>query len=160
MANSSDHPTARRAFTGYDIGLMATGLLVFFFSFLPWIGFNAGFIDLSANAWRIGFLAWFPVLLCMAVGGVAAARAVPGFRLPANMKVGVNLLLLLVSALAVVWLVIRTVTFLMESGNGGGTRVGLFLVLAAAIVQLVCAARAFKASGERAPSLHLPADSA
>jgi hypothetical protein len=156
MEGSSHHTPTHEELAATDIGLMVTGGAMFIISFFPWIGYSDGIVNLTANAWRIGFTTWFPVLLCMAVGAVAAARAFTSFQLPNTRKIGPNLLLAAVSALAVVWLVIRTINFLMESGNGGGTRFGLFLALITAIVQLVFAVRAFKSSGEPTPARHQP----
>jgi len=46
-------------------------------------------------------------------------------------------------------LIIRTIRLVVQSSpSNGGTRVGIYLALAAALVQLAFAGRAFKASGE------------
>src|SRR4030081_2465177 len=57
------------------IGLGA-GLLAFIASFLPWYSFSAlgGVYSVSANAWSLGFAAWFPVLLLLAGAGLMLAQ--------------------------------------------------------------------------------------
>jgi hypothetical protein len=135
-----------------DLGLMGGGLLVLISSFLPWYGASfRGFSD-SVSGWNSGW-AWIPILLCIAVAGVVAAREFGGARLPAAGPVGPALLLLAVAGLATLLILLRWLTLPSSDfpGVDTGPRVGLFLGLIGAIIQTAFAAIAFKASGEALP---------
>src|SRR6266567_4087803 len=61
--------------------LAIVGLVAFINSFLPWysVKFNgelAGLGNISGNAWDVGFWAWFPSLLLLALGVLVALPAV------------------------------------------------------------------------------------
>jgi hypothetical protein len=136
-----------------DLGLMGGGLLVLISSFLPWYGASfRGFSD-STSGWNSGFLAWFPILLCIAIAGVVAAREFGGARLPATGPVGPALLLLLVAAFATLLILLRWLTLPSSDfpGVDTGARVGLFIGLIGAIIQTAFAAIAFRSSGETLP---------
>lgn len=94
-----------------DIGVMGAGLLMFIFSFLPWYGVKFGSASASANAWNMGFAAWFSVLLCLAVAGLVAAQVFAGFRVPTLGPVQPALAFVGAGGLAVVLILLRWVTY-------------------------------------------------
>jgi len=144
----------------FDLGVLGAGLLAFIFSFLPWYGVKIGSSSASANAWNMGFGAWFPVLLCMAIAGVVAAQVFAGVRLPALGPVQPALALVGAGGLAVLVILLRWVTYKRPDGGdtaffGGsieaGAKAGTYLGLLAAIAITVLAFLRFR-SGETVPA--------
>ncbi|ONH31269.1 hypothetical protein [Pseudofrankia asymbiotica] len=143
-----------------DIGVMGAGLLMFIFSFLPWYGVKIAGANYHANAWHMGFGAWFSVLLCLAVAGLVAAQVFAGFRLPALGPVQPALAFVGAGGLAIVLILLRWVTYDRPDGGdsaffGGsieaGARAGTFLGLIAAIALTAFAFIRFR-SGDTAPA--------
>lgn len=154
VTTQSKDPSLRQPVARVDISIMASGALMFILSFFPWVGFNLGFADITADAWAVGFFAWLPVMLCAAVAAALGAHIFLGVKLPGAGQVGPRGLLGLVSAFAVVVLFIRMVTLIAQSGpDSGGTRWALYAAFATAVVQLVLAYRMLKESGEKIPVL-------
>lgn len=154
MTTQPEDQSLRQPVARVDIIIMASGALMFILSFCPWVGFNLGFADITADAWAVGFFAWLPVMLCVAVAAALGAHAYLGVRLPSAGQIGPRGLLGLVSALAVVVLFIRMVTLIAQSGpDSGGTRWALYAAFATAVAQLVLAHRMLKESGEKIPAL-------
>src|SRR6266566_2306060 len=91
------------------IGLGA-GLLAFIASFLPWFTFSVlgGVYSVSANAWSLGFAAWFPVLLLLAGSGLMLAQQL-GVNVPV-VKPGWPLVLFGVAVLSLIIILIRWLT--------------------------------------------------
>jgi hypothetical protein len=134
------------------IGLGA-GLLAFIASFLPWLSFSAlgGLFSGSANAWSLGFAAWFPLLLLLAGAGLMLAQQV-GANVPA-VKPGWPLVLLGVAALSLIIILIRWLTLGADDVLGGagfsyGAGFGLYVGLVAAILFGLSQYLVFRASGQ------------
>lgn len=107
----------------------------------------------TADAWAVGFFAWLPCLVCLAVAAAVAAHLFGGMKLPSVGEVGPWLALGLLSALAVFILAIRTITLIAQSGNGAGTEWGLYVALVVSVVQLRLAYALVKQHGEKIPAL-------
>ena len=122
----------------YDIGVLGAGLVVFIASFLPWYGVKIDHFSATASGWHSGFLAWFPILLCIAIAAVVAGQVFGRVRVPAAGPIQPALLLTLVSALALLLIVIRWAslpdvpTYLTVEAKSGA-RAGLFLGLFGAL---------------------------
>jgi hypothetical protein len=112
--------------TTLDWVVIGAGLLAYISSFLPWYTASVSVLGItrsaSVNAWNAGFGAWFSVLLLVVAGGVVLVSTVGGrLRLPASRP----LITLGLSALAVVTIVLRWVTFPDAGGGLGGGDVNL-----------------------------------
>jgi hypothetical protein len=125
-----------------DLALLITGVVAFIASFLPW--YRVSHFG-SANAWDVGFAAWFGCLLLLAVGGLTAARIFSGFALPKVEVAGPALILLAVSVLGTVLILLRWLT------ETAFHSFGFWIALIAGIVQIFFLFQAFQASGEKLP---------
>ena len=115
---------------------IGAGALAFIVSFFPWysISFGVGAlglgIDTSVSAWNAGFLAWFACLLLVAAGVVVILPHF-GTQVPNLAMIWLGL-----SGVALVFIILRWLTFPSASGFGGSAcaSFGLFvgLVIAAA----------------------------
>lgn len=124
--------------------LVAGGVLMLIDSLFGWYGYSGdGASELkamgfktSATAWGSGFGAWFSVLLVMAVA-VVAVLAAQGVLDLAPVLVG--FVELAGSALAVVVVLLRWMSYQTASGGGGsvgalwGTYVGVLIAIAVAV---------------------------
>lgn len=106
--------------------LMACGVVAFIDTFLPWASVSALGVSITGSAWTVGFWAWFPMILLLAVG-VAAFLPGLGVRSVPDLPVAA----LVVGALALVIALIRWATYPSIVGAGAGLIIGL--VLAAAV---------------------------
>mgnify|MGYP007126060800 CR=1 FL=1 len=146
-----------REITIYDIGAMASGLIVFIFSFLPWYSikspeneFTDGFSE-SRNGWIIEFGGGYPILMCVAVAAVIAVKVFAPSRLP-QLPVPLAKITAAVSAFAAFIIVLRWITLPDQSSSfwDAGTSFGLYVALAFAIAQTVfCVLEAVTAGGPR-----------
>jgi hypothetical protein len=133
------------------IGLGA-GLIAFIASFLPWYSVSAGLFSVSINAWSLGFLAWFPVLLMVAAAGVILAQQL-GANMP-QVRPGWPLVLLGVAALSLILVLIRWVSLTADtygfafSGISYGAGFGLYVGLVAAILLGLSQYLVFRSSGQ------------
>ncbi len=126
--------------------LVATGALMLVDGFLPWYGIHVFTYSVHVSGFSAGF-AWLPVLLVVAVGAAAAARALLGQRLPSAGSLGPHALLLAGSAAGTLLVVLRLLT---ESSL---TTYGIYLGLLLAATQTAVAYAALRASGEPVPNL-------
>ncbi|HEV3172794.1 MAG TPA: hypothetical protein VGZ32_20775 [Actinocrinis sp.] len=125
--------------------LAIVGLLAFIDSFLSWYsvtikGFSLGSVSAggysaSDNAWNIGFWAWFPMLLLLAVGVVVA---LPAFGQRVAIRGGYAALgsatLLATIIVLIRWLTYPSASDLVGSaGADYGTYVGLILCIVATV---------------------------
>jgi hypothetical protein len=138
-----------------DIVIMASGLVMFIVSFLPWYGASfLGHSD-SVSAWSAGFGAWFSCLLVLAVGGVVAFRVFGGRDLPAlgNGAVSWAFVLTAVSILAAIIVLLRWLTYPSSSISGlnVGAKFGTYVGLIVAIVQAVFGYLSIVKAGEKLP---------
>jgi hypothetical protein len=129
--------------------LAIVGILAFVDSFLPWYsvsvksagvdGLGAYSASSSGNAWSVGFGAWFPLLLLLAIGVLAA---LPAFEQKVVLPGG-DALLAIVALVATVIILIRWLTYPsvpddglvgVSAGASFGTYVGLVLGLVATAI--------------------------
>jgi hypothetical protein len=163
--------------TVLDWAVIGAGVLACISSLLPWyvitatVPFFGITQSVQANAWDLGVGAWLSVLLIMAAAAVVLAGTVGGRLIPAASR---SLLALVLSAVAFIAIVLRSVTFPSPSSGrvgelGGvgelihfdlgdinlsgvyssGAGYGLFLgLIAAAVAAVASLVRFFAASRE------------
>ncbi|WP_261566625.1 hypothetical protein [Frankia gtarii] len=139
-----------------DIGVIASGLVMFIVGFLPWYSVSYSFFGRSTkvheNGWGLGFNSWFPVLLVLAVAGVLVARLFADLRIPDVGPVSALWILPGASAFASLLLLIRWIRFPdAPKGLDAGPSYGFYLALIAAIVQTVFGVLAALANGATIP---------
>jgi hypothetical protein len=131
---------------------IGAGALAFIVSFFPWYSVSfggselAGFgIDTSLSAWNAGFLAWFSMILLLAAG-VLVILPHFGTQVPNLAMIWLGL-----SALSLLFVILRWLTFPSASGFGAsaGAGFGLFVGLVLAVVSGVAAFLNFRASSAR-----------
>lgn len=105
--------------------LIACGGIAFIDTFLPWASVSAFGASISGNAWNVGFWAWFPMLLLLALGVAAFLPGIGVSSIP-----HLHLIALGVSALALLIVLIRWATYPAFVGAGAGLIIGLLLALA------------------------------
>ncbi|MDQ4009335.1 MAG: hypothetical protein M3228_01210 [Actinomycetota bacterium] len=148
--------------TALDWAVVGAGLLAYISSFLPWYQAQVSILGIQrsviANAWNAGIGAWLPVLLLVVAGAVVLASAM-GVRLLTSKP----LIMIGLSALAVVTILLRWVTFPDVGGGQGeldnvnveglldvssGAGVGLYIGLIAATVAVVASLLTSRAAGD------------
>jgi hypothetical protein len=160
--------------TTLDWVVIGAGLLAYISSFFPWYRTSVSVLGIersaSVNAWNAGFGAWFSVLLLVVAGGLmVASMIVRQLKLPASR----SLITLGLSALAVVTILLRWVTFPDASGGSddlgnaevgtlftasSGAGYGLYLGLIAAIAAMVASLLRFRAEGGSFSLRHPPSE--
>jgi hypothetical protein len=132
--------------------LAIVGLLAFINSFLPWysVKFSGEFAQLaggniSGNAWRVGFWAWFPSLLLLAIGVLVA---LPAFGQRVMIRGGYAAFGA-AALLATVIILIRWLTYPTASSVAGsaGADFGTYLGLILGVVATVFGYLGFTAAG-------------
>jgi hypothetical protein len=128
---------------------IGAGALAFIVSFFPWYsidfgdtGFPGLSLDTSASAWDSGFLAWFSMLLLLAVG-VMVILPHFGTQVP-----NLPMLWLGLSALSLLFVILRWVTF-DTFGGAAGAGFGLFVGLVLALASGAAGFLTFRASNSR-----------
>lgn len=108
---------------------MGCGVVAFIDTFIEWATASLGiFGTATANAWTVGFWAWFPMVLLFALG-VAAFLPGLGFRTVPNLHVAA----FAVSVLVVLIVLIRWATYPSGIGAGSGLILGLILAVVAGV---------------------------
>jgi hypothetical protein len=145
---------------------VGAGALAFIVSFFPWYSIDfEGFGGGSLSAWNTGFLAWFSVLLLMVAGGLVIA---PHFGVAKVDRL--QLIWLILSGVATVFILIRWLTLPDDGGLGGfglgdsgidsGAGFGLIVGLIVAIASTVAGFLAFIAAPKTLPGGANPAAAA
>jgi len=133
-----------------DQAFLGLGLLVLVASFLPYYGVSSPIVSDSDIAWH-GWAALALVLMLLATA-LVAVQLMTDATLPA-LTVSWNVVVVALDALGALILVIRTLT--LDSGEilglSIGPRWGAWVLMIAAIAQVVMAAMRFRASGEPVP---------
>ncbi|KJE24139.1 hypothetical protein FF36_01542 [Frankia torreyi] len=144
-----------------DIGVIASGLVMFIVSFLPWYSVSYAFFgrstELHENGWGLGFNSWFPVLLVLAVAGLLVARLFADLRIPDVGPVSALWILPAASAFAALLLLIRWIRFPdVAKGLDAGPSYGFYLALVAAIAQTVFGVLSALSNGATIPGRGRP----
>ncbi len=131
------------------------GVVALISLFLPWYGVSSGVFSNSVSGFSSGY-GWIGALLI-----VAAAVYLVGMRSGSNVpkfSYGPGVIVLGASAIGTFLVALRWLTLPSGSASVGGVtylnygpRVGIILTLIAGIVQVVCAFRLFRTSGETVP---------
>lgn len=137
---------ADREVSTNDLGLMGAAIATFIFSLLPWFGVSIAGFSAHRNGWGVGFLAWFPILLSIAIGVLIALRVFAAVQLP-TLPAGWGFIVLAAAGLALVLVLLK----LLIGYHSTDRKIGLYLGLIAIAVQTYFAFAAFKLSGESLP---------
>jgi len=151
MSSSSIQSGTRRLVNRTDFMIMATGILMFVLSFVPWEGLSAPTVnDLlglggstpvgpaqNFNAWGAEPSAWLPCLVCLAIAIGVAAHDFARVEVPGIAGARPRLLLRIVSALSFVLLAIRMLTLAAQhNADAGQARWGVYIAFIVAAAQL------------------------
>ena len=121
--------------------------------FLPWYGASVGPLSVSWSGWSAGFTGWAGGLLLTAAGVLVLRRSIAS--LLTSSGIGPSLLVAAVSALGLLLVIIRWVTFPSYHAIGVsysvGARYGIYLALIAGLVETTAAVMALRASREQVP---------
>ena len=139
-----------------DQAFLALGLLILVASFLPWYraSYSTEFLGHrisgsgSTHAWH--GLAAVGVLFMLIATAVVAAQLFAATALP-ELKVSWNIVVVAVDALGAVFIVIRSLDLPSADGFSVSLRWGGWILILAAIAQVVVAGLRFRASGESMP---------
>jgi len=138
-----------------DRVISIAGLIALIALFLPWYGFSSTYYSASVSGFGSGY-GWLGGLLVVAAAGYLVLLR-SGTNLPKT-SIGPAVIVLGASAIGTVIVALRWLT-LPRGSYGGvdgtgfsyGARIGIYIVLIAAVVELVFSFRLFKASGESLP---------
>jgi hypothetical protein len=139
-----------------DLGVMAAGVAVLVFSFLPYWGYSVktqglGGGSFSISAWHS--YATLGLLLLLVAAGIVAARVFAGVTLP-QAPIGWHVIVAGLSALGALLVILRGFTIggsdfsAFGSSVSSGVRWGGYLLMLAAVAQTVFAVMAMRESGE------------
>ena len=132
------------AISKLDWGIIGAGGITFIALFLPWYGVSVGPFSVSVSGFNTSW-GWLGGLLIVAAGVYQLMH-----RSQVNlskMPIGPAVAVLGAAALGTLIVVLRWLTL----SSGVGPRFGMIVTLILGIVQIVCALRLFKASGEALP---------
>lgn len=150
MSTSSVQSGVSRLVNRTDFMVMATGILMFFLSFVPWEGLSSPTLsDLGLgdntpigpaqnfNAWGAEFSAWFPCLVCLAIAIGVAAHDLARIDVPGIGGARPRWLLRIVSAVSFALLTIRMLTLAAQhNADAGQARWGVYIAFIVAAAQL------------------------
>jgi hypothetical protein len=151
MSTSSALSGGSRTVSRTDFMVMATGIVMFFLSFIPWEGVSAPTLNdlgiggstaigpgVSINAWGAEFSAWGPCLVCLAIALGVAAHDFARVEVPGIGGDRPRWLLRAVSAVSFALLTLRMLTLAAQHNpDVGQARGGVYLAFIVAAVQLV-----------------------
>jgi hypothetical protein len=142
-------------FSQLDWTVVGGAGVAFIAGFLPWYGYSRIY-GASISGWSSGFTAWAGTLL-LTLAGVYLFLRRSDVALPA-LPVGPAVVVAGVSAIGLLLVIIRWLTFPTYPGIGLGTKFGIYLALIAGIVEVGGAVILFRASGEELPWAQKPSD--
>jgi len=142
-------------FSQLDWAVVGGAGVAFIAGFLPWYGYSRIY-GASISGWSSGFTAWAGTLL-LTLAGVYLFLRRSDVALPA-LPVGPAVVVAGVSAIGLLLVIIRWLTFPTYPGIGLGTKFGIYLALIAGIVEVGGAVIQFRASGEELPWAQKPPD--
>lgn len=127
--------------------LSIIGLLAIIDSFLQWghLSFEGHDINsVGGDAWNLAFGAWFPMLLLLALGVVAA---LPAFGVEMTLPFGISLIGAAAGALSTVIVLLRWLTLPSYMGESVAASYGLYLGLVLSIAAAVFGWLGYTAEG-------------
>ncbi|MBX6390439.1 MAG: hypothetical protein IRZ08_15835 [Frankia sp.] len=142
-------PTSGRRLAPADLAILAGAALMLAASFLPWLTLERVLLyhgSVRHRGWSAGLLAVLAILLVLAVGGLAAARLLAAAEAPALGPVGPALLAVLLSGVALLFVLLRLVTVTPYDPG-----IGIFLGLAGTALVTGASVARLLASGEQVP---------
>jgi hypothetical protein len=137
-----------------DRVVVGAGAVALIAMFLPWYGASSNFGGASVSGFGSGY-GWIGALFVVGAG-VYLAMQRSGSNMPKT-KMGPGVIVLGASLIGTLLVAIRWLSLPSGSGSSGaysysyGPRIGMYIVLIAAIAQVVCSFRLFKSSGEAVP---------
>jgi hypothetical protein len=130
-----------------DVGILAGGLVVFVFSFMPWLGFDWYYYrSITHVGWASGWSAVLGILAGLVAAGLVAARVFGNVRVPALGPVGPALLTVILGGLSVFFTLLRLLT-----ASPYDTKFGIYVALIGSAVLTAFSVRSLRASGETIP---------
>lgn len=126
---------------------IGAGVLAFIVSFFPWISVDLGGladlagVDVTGSAWDAGFLAWFSVILLLAV---AVVVALPHFGTDVPQR---SMIWMIAGGVAFLFILLRWLTY----GSTYDAQWGLFIGLVLALVSAGAGFLAFRANPSTSP---------
>jgi hypothetical protein len=137
-----------------DRAIVASAAVAFVAAFLPWYGASIGPFSASVDGWSAGFSGWAGALLLTAAGVLLVLRR-SGATLTTG-SVPPAVLIAVVSALGLLLVVIRWVSFPRFHGIDVGARYGIYLALIAGIGQVTATVLEMRAE-QATPEVDAPA---
>ncbi len=135
--------------------VLGASALAFIALFLPWYGVSTLDFSASVSGWSTSY-GWLGGLLIVASGGYLFLQRSQADL--SRIKLGPATVVLGTAAVGTIIVILRWIT--LPSGHGGvdgitiysyGPQVGIFLTLIVGVVQVICALRLFRSSGEKLP---------
>jgi hypothetical protein len=132
--------------------VVGAGAVAFIALFLPWYGVSSPIFSASVSGWSAGY-GLFGAILIVATG-LYLGMLRTGTQMPST-SVGPGVIALGASVVGTVLVLVRWVSLLRVSDTSGlysyGPRFGIIIAVVAGVVQVLCALRLFRRSGEALP---------
>jgi len=132
-----------------DRVIIGGAAVAFIAAFLPWYGVSFEGLGITVSGWSAGFTAWAGALLLTAAGVLLVLRRSGATFNLGNL--GPSVLVAGVSAVGLLLVIIRWISFPRYRGLDVGARYGIYIALIAGLAEVVAAVTAMRASGEQVP---------
>ena len=137
-----------------DRTIVASGAVALLSTFLPWWGYSGPLhlYGTSIIGWNAGFTAWFGALLMAGAAAFVVLRR-SDVSMP-KLPTGPAVVVLGATALGLLLVLVRWISLpRLHAGLAGsvGPRFGIWLAIAAGIVEVIAAVAEFRSSGEALP---------
>lgn len=137
-----------------DLIVVGAAAVMLVDSLLPWYGYDASGWHPTYTAFQSGFLAFFPMLFVLLVGGFAATRAWNAADGTPDGAIGPgrltwNLLYLIADAAAFLLLLLFWATLPGLTGASIGAKIGVYVAIVVTLAQAAGAFLAMVAAGEQ-----------
>jgi hypothetical protein len=132
-----------------DRVIVGGAAVAFIAAFLPWYGVSFEGLGITVSGWSAGFTAWAGALLLTAAGVLLVLRRSGATFNLGNM--GPSVLVAGVSAVGLLLVIIRWISFPRYHGLDVGARYGIYIALIAGLAEVAAAVTAMRASGEQVP---------
>lgn len=132
-----------------DRVIVGGAAVAFIAAFLPWYGVSFAGLGVTVSGWSAGFSAWAGALLLTAAGVLLVLRRSGATFNLGNL--GPSVLVAGVSAVGLLLVIIRWISFPRYHGLDVGARYGIYIALIAGLAEVAAAVTAMRASGEQIP---------